>query len=170
MQGFIIKEAERLKTVYGTSDPYELIDALNIHLRVEGGLGSLKGFYSIVLRERYIVINDSLSERDTLLVLGHELGHDRFHQQLAKVAPLKDFMLYNMASRAEYEANVFAAELLIADAAVAECIAEEMDYLKLCASLGFQPQLMAFKLYSMMQRGYKLSLPEVPNSGFLKKQ
>ncbi len=169
MQGFIFKEAERLKTEYGTADPFELANALNIHLRFRQGLGALKGFYSVVFRERYIVINDSLNERDTLLVLGHELGHDRFHQQLAKVAPLKDFMLYNMASRAEYEANVFAAELLIADAAVAECIAEEMDYLKLCVSLGFQPQLMAFKLYSMMQRGYKLNLPEVPNGGFLKK-
>jgi Zn-dependent peptidase ImmA (M78 family) len=83
--------------------------------------------------ERYIVINDALHARDKLLVAGHELGHDRLHQRLAKVAPLKDFMLYDMTSRAEYEANVFASELLIEDEAIEECIAEEMDYFQ-CAA------------------------------------
>ncbi len=79
------------------------------------------------------MINDALHARDKLLVAGHELGHDRLHQRLAKVAPLKDFMLYDMTSRAEYEANVFASELLIEDEAIEECIAEEMDYFQ-CAA------------------------------------
>lgn len=169
MQNYIIGEVERLKRKYGTSNPYELIDALNIHLMTRSDLGTLKGFYYVSFRERYIVINDNLHERDMLLVAGHELGHDRLHQRLAKVAPLKDFMLYDMTSRAEYEANVFASELLIEDEAIAECIEEEMDYFQMCRVVGFKPQLVTFKLYGMMQRGYPINLPETPNSSFLNK-
>ncbi|HOP11034.1 MAG TPA: ImmA/IrrE family metallo-endopeptidase [Oscillospiraceae bacterium] len=169
MQNAIIQEIERLKKRYGTSNPYELIDALNIHLIWKNNLGKLKGFYYVVLRERYIVINDRLHERDKLLVAGHELGHDRLHQSLAKVAPLKDFMLYDMTSHAEYEANVFCSELLIEDELIAECIADEMDYFQMCSTVGFKPQLVTFKLYGMMQRGYPINLPESPNSNFLRK-
>jgi Zn-dependent peptidase ImmA (M78 family) len=165
----IIQEVERLKKRYGTSNPYELIDALNIHLLLKGNMGKLKGFYYVALRERYIVINNSLSERDKLLVAGHELGHDRLHQGLAKIAPLKDFMLCDMTSKFEYEANIFASELLINDEEITSCIAEEMDYFQLCRAIGFHPQLVTFKLYGMMQRGHLINLPEAPNGGFLRK-
>jgi hypothetical protein len=52
VQNAIIQEIERLKKRYGTSNPYELIDALNIHLIWKNNLGKLKGFYYVALRER----------------------------------------------------------------------------------------------------------------------
>lgn len=169
MHNSIIEEIQKLKQKFDTSDPFELIRDLNINLWIRNGLGNLKGFYYMTHHQHYIVINADLNDRDRLMVAAHELGHDRFHQHLAKVSPLKDFMLYDMTSRTEHQANVFASELLIADKDIEECIAENMDYFNLCSTVGFNPQLVTFKLYGMMQRGYKINLPETPNSAFLKK-
>ena len=128
MSALIYDAAERLKAKFETSDPFELIDSLKINLFIRGGLGNLKGFYYMTHRQRYIVINANLPEHDQRMVAAHELGHDQLHQYLAKVSPLKDFALYNMTSKAEYQANVFASELLIEDKDITACIADDMDY------------------------------------------
>ncbi|OQB25829.1 MAG: hypothetical protein BWY11_00207 [Firmicutes bacterium ADurb.Bin182] len=169
MQNYIIKEIQKLKCKFDTLNPFDIIEDLKINLWFRYGLGNLKGFYYLTHHQRYIVINADLNERDQLMVAAHELGHDRFHQHLARVSPLKDFMLYDMTSRTEYQANLFASELLIADEEVKECISQDMDYFGLCSTVGFNPQLVTFKLYGMMQRGYKINLPETPNSTFLNK-
>ncbi len=168
MRDRIISEINELKRDYGTSDPFKLIECLGINLLVRSGLGNLKGFYYTTHHQRYIVINGDLDERDQLMVAAHELGHDRLHRNMAKVSPLKDFVLYDMTSRAEHQANVFAAELLIEDTDIEECVAADMDYLTLCGTLGLNPQLVTFKLYGMVQRGHPIKLPEAPNSKFLR--
>lgn len=169
MHSSIIEEIEKLKHRFDTSNPLELIKDLKINLWLQSGLGELKGFYYATHHQRYIVINADLESQDRLMVAAHELGHDRMHQHMARISPLKDFMLYDMTSRTEYQANLFASELLITDDEVEGCIAESMDYFGLCSTVGFKPQLVTFKLYGMMQRGYKINLPETPNSAFLKK-
>lgn len=47
------------------------------------------------------------------MVCAHELGHDQLHRELAKGSALQEFLLYDMATRPEYEANVVAAEILL---------------------------------------------------------
>ncbi len=169
MYNCIMDEIQKLIHRFNTSNPLELIKELKINLWFRYGLGGLKGYYYMTHHQRYIVINADLNDRDRLMVAAHELGHDRFHQHLAKVSPLKDFLLYDMTSKTEHEANIFASELLISDEEVKECIAENMDYFGLCSNVGFNPQLVTFKLYGMMQRGYEITLPETPNSMFMKK-
>lgn len=165
----IWEQAQRLAEQYGTRDPFELMEYLGINLRIQDNLGNLKGFYYTLSRERYVAVNGKLHPRDQLLVGAHELGHDRLHRELAKVSPLKDFAFYEVTSHTEYEANLFAAEFLISDGDVEVCLEEELDYLALCRTLGFHPQLVSFKLYGMMGRGYRLNLPEGLNSRFLGK-
>lgn len=167
MRDTILQEINKLKNKFQTSDPFELIDDLGINLLVRNDLGKLKGFYYTVCRQRYIVINGDLSRQDQRMVAAHELGHDRLHRELAKVAPLKDFLLYDMTSRTEYQANIFAAELLIEDQEVLSCIADDLDFLSLCNEIGYKPELVTFKLFGMVQRGYNLNLPMQPKSGFL---
>lgn len=168
MQDSINKEIQNLRYRFDTSDPFEIIAGLKINLWFKSDLGNLKGFYLAALHQRYIVINENLDERDQLMVAAHELGHDRMHQDIAQVSPLKDFKLFNMTSRAEYQANFFASELLILDEEVKECIADNMDFFGLCSMLGFNPQLVTFKLHGMLQKGHKINLPETPNCGFMK--
>lgn len=170
MNNNIITEVKSLQNRFKTSNPYEIIDGLGINLFPKSGLGGLSGFYYVTHHQRYIVINTDLSEQEQKLVAAHELGHDRLHQHLAKVSPLKDMNFYNMTARTEYQANMFASELLISDKTIESYMLEEMDYLTMCRELELRPEIVTFKLYSMMQRGYSINMPENINSKFLKKK
>ena len=68
--------------------------------------------YKIIKRNRVIFINSNLPEYLQKIVCAHELGHDILHRHLAKNVALQEFMLYDMTSRPEYEANMVAADIL----------------------------------------------------------
>ena len=75
-----------------------------------------------------------------------------------------------MINETEYQANLFAADLLIEDEAVEQLSKnEDLDYFSFCSSLYTTPELMSFKLYSLMKRGQKYNMPMDINSGFLAK-
>ena len=76
-------------------------------------LGSLKGMYCIVKRNRFIFLNKDLSPQMKRIVCAHEIGHDRLHRALAKKHGLQEFVLYDMATKPEYEANIVATEILL---------------------------------------------------------
>lgn len=168
MGNYIISEVEKLVNKYKTRDPFELIECLGIHLRFDNNLVHLKGYYHMINRERYIIINGNLSEQEQMVVAAHELGHDRFHKHLAKVTPMKDLNIYDMTSKPEYESNIFASELLIQDEQIEELARDnDMGYLSMCSHLSLNPNIVAFKLYSMIQKGYNYNLPQNINSRFL---
>jgi transposase len=96
---YILNVVENLIKKYKTRDPFELIERLGINLRYNYDLITLKGYYYLMNRERYIVINGNLSVEEKILVAAHELGHDRLHQHLAKVSSMKDFLLYDIPSK-----------------------------------------------------------------------
>lgn len=62
-----------------------------------------------------IILHDYILNTSKKIVCAHELGHDSMHRHLAQNNYLKEFMLYDMKSKPEYEANMFAAELLLDD-------------------------------------------------------
>ena len=163
----ILAAVDALRRKHGTSDPFELIDALGIHFGYTSAL-RLKGYYVVQNRERFIRVNANLREKERRVVAAHELGHDQQHRALARVHPLRDTSLYNMSSKWEHQANLFASELLIPDRDVLDCVSGEMDYLSMCRTLSVDPDLMAFKIYSMLQRGYHVDVPQNLDSGFLR--
>lgn len=71
---------------------------------------------------------------------------------------MKDSVLYNMTSQTEYEANMFAANLLIDDD-IHTLEKEDMDYFSMCKYLYATPDVMSFKLFSLIRRGYAYDLP-----------
>ena len=87
------------------------------------------------------------------------------------MAPMKDSLLYNMTDRTEYEANLFAADLLLPDEEVFDASHDnELDYFGLCSTLNTTPDLMSFKLYSLIRRGNKeYQIPIGIDSRFLGK-
>lgn len=115
----IAAAAEKLSRKYHSRDPFEVARMLHIHIW-ERNLGSMKGFYNIVNRERYIVINQELSFEEKQMVCAHELGHDRLHQHFAQYTPFRDICLYDMSRRPEREANIFGAAFLISDTDIRE--------------------------------------------------
>ena len=98
---------------FGTRDPFQIAGELGISVLLCEDFGSLKGMYRVIKRNRFIFLNKDLGDRMLRIVCAHELGHDRLHRKLAQANSLHEFMLYDMTTRPEYEANIVAAEILI---------------------------------------------------------
>lgn len=103
------------------------------------------------------------------IVAAHELVHILLHRRQLKMAPMKDSVLYDMTSQTEYEANMFAADLLIDDEDIHTLSQEDMDYFNMCKCLYTTPDVMNFKLFSLIRRGHAYDLPMGLDSKFLGK-
>ena len=89
----------------------------------------------------YVMLSSFLSEEEKRIVAAHELGHVILHRTQLKMAPMSDNRLYNMINETEYQANLFAADLLIEDQDVAELSKnEDLDYFSFCSSLYATPE------------------------------
>jgi Zn-dependent peptidase ImmA (M78 family) len=156
---------------YKTNDPYDLLDALGTEMRESRAYGrnGLKGYCYFSKRTIFVVLNAFLPEVEKRIVAMHEAAHVILHRDMIRVAPMKDNVIYDMTSKTEYQANLFTADFLISDDEVEELTADEdMDYFRMCKALYVSPDLMSFKLFSMIQRGYQYKLPQGLNSTFLK--
>ena len=163
----INKEARRLVKWAGTRDPFRIARQLGIHVLFHNDFKSLKGMYKVIKRSRFIFINSNLPEGDQKTVCAHELGHDRFHRHFAKNGVLQEFMLYDMRSKPEYEANIFAAELLIDDREVLELTAEGRDIYQMASELDCDMNLVLIKIDELRKQGHDLRTPYHPQSDFL---
>lgn len=104
------KVGSRLVKRCGTRDPFSIARQLGIEVLFCENFGPLKGMYRVIKRSRFIFINENLSGRMQRIVCAHEIGHDQLHRNLAKGSAIQEFMLYDMTTKPEYEANIIAAE------------------------------------------------------------
>ena len=89
------------------------------------------------------------------------------HRSQLKMAPMQDDTLYNMTDNTEYQANLFAADLLIEDEKIEDMVQnEDLDYFGLCSSLNATPELMSFKLYSLTKTRPGLSYADGDSEQF----
>ena len=166
--GYIRAEVNKLIKRCEMRDPFLIAERTGAHVIFEHGFGALKGMYKTIQRSRFIFINGNLSGRDRRTVCAHELGHDRFHRHFAKTAALQEFMLYDMRSRPEYEANIFAAELLIGDNDIMPLIKNGCDVYQIAHELNEDVNLVLIKADELRKRGYDLRIPYRPRSDFLR--
>ena len=150
------EDAAQLVEQYGTRDPFALAEAAGAEV-IFTDLGSLKGMYTYIQCNRFIVISNELDEKTARIVCAHELGHDQLHRSLVKDSFLQETMLYNMKNRTEYEANVFAAELLLPDEDILRYAAEGMDIDTIAAVTETDVNLIALKLSDLRRRGHTLN-------------
>lgn len=140
----IVDMAERIVKKYGTRDPFKIAKDCGAELIVKN-LGSLKGFYKVVYETPFIFLNSSLSPSEARLVCAHELGHHALHRAAARVG-FEEFSLFSPTSRREYEANLFAAALLIDDGEVKELIDCGYTASQTAAVLGVDERLLELKI------------------------
>ncbi|MEL4105637.1 ImmA/IrrE family metallo-endopeptidase [Oscillospiraceae bacterium WX1] len=171
----IAQIAEAVKTIrqkYSETGPYDLCRAMGILLLNEpmGALpGACKGFYLTQSRTQVITVNSDLPEELHRVVLAHELGHSALHRHRAGVKAFHDFTLFDETSACEYEANIFAAELLMADGDVLALLNDDISFFGAAAALGVPPELLDFKFRVLKRRGYKVIDPPIQARGnFLK--
>ena len=153
----IYKKANSIVKSCGTRDTLKIARELGIHLHFLDNLNNLLGMYTYRHKERHILLNSNMEYLIMQMVCGHEIGHDTFHRDLAKGnEPFPEFVLFDMRTKHEYEANAFASHLIID------------DVVQLSAAMGTNINLMLIKLNELNRMGWQLNLPYVPHSDFLK--
>ena len=165
----LTNKARELTKIYMTRDPFKIAKELGIHIMFRDDFKNLYGMYAYILKNRFIFINTNISEEKQKIVCAHELGHDLFHRDIAKNQVLQEFALYDMQMRTEYEANVFAANLLIDDDDLMDYISKGYDSMQIANAFNCDVNLIALKTNSLITEGYKLN-SQWYDSKFLRKK
>ena len=104
-----------------------------------------------------IILNNDLSEHMQRIVCAHELGHDQLHRELAQNSPLREFVIYDMKSKPEYEANIVASEILLDSDEVLDYIYNYHYTAEQIASAMYTDiNLVALKIAHLATLGYNL--------------
>ncbi|MGE4484014.1 MAG: ImmA/IrrE family metallo-endopeptidase [Oscillospiraceae bacterium] len=168
----ISRAAERTVAVYKEDDPFRLQSAMGILLlRTPMGTAdtSCKGFYMTQSRKQIITINSDLPEPLQRVVLAHELGHGVLHRGARGMRAFHEFSLFDETSKMEYEANLFAAELLLRDEDVLALLNDDISFFGAAGALSVPPELLDFKFRVMKRKGCKVTDPPLmAKSCFLK--
>lgn len=153
----IQNEAKRLKIMYQTDDPYEICDALKIHLMLHpmgASSDACKGFCLMKSRCTTIMLNSEMSEEIQRIILTHELGHAILHRG-CNINAFHDYGMLESKSRYEDEANMFAAEFLLADDDLLNAAEEGKSFFQLACELRVPPELLDFKIRLLHRAGYQ---------------
>ena len=165
----IFKKANGLVRSYNTRDPFVIAEGLKILTIFEPDYRDLLGMYYVDGNNRFMFLNDHLEEEWYPLVVAHEIGHDRLHRQFAKKNGLREFVLFNLKNNLEYEANVFAAHLLLDNDEVFDLAVQGYDLAEMAGLLHTHINLLIIKLAEMARLGYNLRVPCEPDGRFLRK-
>ena len=171
MTEMIFRQAQRLRQRFHTSDPYELLENMGVVLVLSNlyPCDGLRGYCTVMNKIRYVVVNAKQPEDEQRVVAGHEAGHLILHMAQLKVGAMRDFDVYNVKSRLEQQANFFAADFLINDDDVLDLVhSHDADFFNVAKELLIPAPFFAFKLCSMVHRGYNMHMPLDLNSTFLK--
>ena len=112
---YIARTVNKLVVKYQSRNPYEICDGLGIKVKQKDLGEEIKAYYYCTSRIRNIVLNNRISEEMQRILVAHELGHDRLHKEIAQLKGFQEVELFVKSITTEYEANLFAAELLIDD-------------------------------------------------------
>lgn len=112
------EKVKKLIKKHKTTNPFEIASRMNIHIIQWDLHEQINGYYKYDRRNRYIVINQNLSDEWQKIVCAHELGHAILHTRVN--TPFMTKNTFFSVSKIEREANRFAVELLIPDDSLQE--------------------------------------------------
>ncbi len=133
--------AKKIRKKYDTSDPFELARCLGIIVLFEN-LGTIHGYFNTVCRQKFIHINQNLSEVEQRLTAAHEIGHVLLHPT-SNTYFLRSRTRFSVGSF-EYEANLFAVCFLVTDEDVEQN--REYSLCQLSSLFGIPENLMRLRL------------------------
>ena len=164
----IYKKANSLVQMHGTRNTIKLAQASGVEVIQVDYFNDLLGMYVYRWKHRAMFLNDRMDEYLMQRVAGHELGHDAYHRELAKGEGMKEFELFRMQSSTEYEANAFAAHLLIDTDECLDYVRNGYDVVQIAKAMNSEINLMLIKLQELNRLGYHLRIPFEPRSDFFK--
>ncbi|WP_084159477.1 ImmA/IrrE family metallo-endopeptidase [Paenibacillus ehimensis] len=116
--------AQKLWRKYRTSCPFKIARLLRITILYLALPENVKGYCDQVLRRKFIVLNQNLSEEEHKFVCAHELGHILLHKKVNHYF-IKQHTLIPIG-RYEREAHTFAVHLLTAGDSIED--GESVEY------------------------------------------
>ena len=156
---------DELKEKFHTDNPFEIADISGITI-IYKPFKKLKGMYLVSGRCAFIYLCDNLDEFMSNIIVFHELGHHFLHKHLA-VSSFQECSLYDMKSKPEMEANIFAANYMISDQDVFSYAQKGFTTEQTAHSLCVPHEMLLIKLKDMDSRGYNLKLDYIPRADFL---
>ena len=99
-------KTDSLVQAYGTRDPFELVEKLDVFLDYEPLGNSVNGFYYAKDDIKLIVLNSQTPRHIQRFTCCHELAHHILHTNT-------NALLLSVQNRQEYEADKFAMYLLL---------------------------------------------------------
>ena len=167
---YIAGVVDNLSQQHLTHDPFELCDALGVKIHYKDLGPRVKAFYVCESKARNIVINSRVSKIVQRILVAHELGHDRLHVEVAKLKSFQILEPFGMAIPAEYEANLFAADLLIDNDELLDLLHyDDRTLYNIARELYVPEALLDFKLRILKHKGYDIDAPYQANGDFLRK-
>lgn len=158
----------RLIRKYRTRDPFLIAEELGITVLFSSDFKRQKGAFALIGNNSFIFINANLSEYMQRLVCAHELGHALLHRTLGKKpGGLMEFEIFDIKDQTEYDANVFAANLLIDEEEVMDMARQGHDVVYIAKELNLNVNILLVKLNEMNKKGYDLRIPYEPSRKFL---
>ena len=164
----IAEAARDAAEAHCSRDPFFIAEAEGVQVCFYD-LGSLNGMYTVLGGVCFIALSEALGAAEARLVCAHELGHHFLHKSIARTAALADSTLFSGGGRLEYEANVFAAELLVSDKALFDAVKTCPDIACAASELEVHPEILAVKSEILRNRGSDFNPLEI-NVDFLGKQ
>ena len=163
--------ADGLRHKYQTRDPFGICGALGVRIRYKDLGTGVKAYYFYQSRIRNIILNNRVSKIVRRILTAHELGHDRLHKEIAMLKGFREIELFDTVQPAEYEANLFAAELLIGDDDLLKLLNDEdKSFFGVARELRVPADLLDFKFRVLKHKGYRLNAPYIANGDFLKNE
>ncbi len=141
---------------HGTKDPIEIAEGEGITVS-SYDLGSLNGMYTVIKGRSFIALSSRLSDRERDIVCAHELGHHFFHKTENGML-MTDLSVLLAEARPEYEANRFAADLLISDKEFFSACRDGDGICSVAARLSMPTDLVAIKCDSLRDRGENFNM------------
>ena len=155
---YIIKVADNIVKEHDTRYALSLAQALGMTI-IEAPFKEQKGVYICIDELPYIILNQDLSDEMRNIVILHEIGHHLLHREIASAfheTNLFDMSCHNM----EYEANLFAAQVMLPDVETVEHIKQGYSMTQIAASMNTDPNLVALKATDLKRRGLDLRIPD----------
>lgn len=159
--------ADELVAEYGTRDPLEIIQSLDLLYYDRSDFQEILGMYAFLNDQGCIFTNASLEGEIRNMVLAHELGHDRLHRDIAAEGGIWDFSYCDLSGRIEYEANVFAAHLLVPEDWMLELLQEGYSAQDAATLMGVDERMVWLKLHEMQKDGKKFPFYNLSLGNFL---
>lgn len=159
---------------YDTRDPFEIAEKSGIKIYYSDNFKELKGMYRPILQNRCIFLNALLDEKSARTVCAHELGHDVLHQDLARIAAFSDTTVLNLKTKPEYEANVFAAALLIDEVELTNLAKEGQTLQALAEEFCCDEKLVLIRMHELNKKAQLkqveplFNISHIPSGAFLR--